>query len=105
MICRMYKALTAFAACGFVATICALILDVSVKRKSRERGAYNSMGGEKKTIGIRQSEPHMGGHELRDFGESWERRSHEGARTYKVQRPIEAKQFGYDAPLEQTSYG
>ena len=31
--------------------------------------------------------------------------SHDAARPYKVQRPIEAQQFGYSAPSEQTSYG
>ena len=31
--------------------------------------------------------------------------SHDLARPYKVQRPIEAQQFGYTAPSEQTSYG
>lgn len=31
--------------------------------------------------------------------------SYDSARPYKVQRPIEAQQFGYSAPSEQTSYG
>lgn len=31
--------------------------------------------------------------------------SHDFARPYKVQKPIEAQQFGYSAPTEQTSYG
>ena len=31
--------------------------------------------------------------------------SHDAARPYKVQKPIEAQQFGYSAPSEQTSYG
>lgn len=31
--------------------------------------------------------------------------SHDLARPYKVQKPIEAQQFGYSAPTEQTSYG
>lgn len=31
--------------------------------------------------------------------------SHDAARPYKVQKPIEAQQFGYNAPSEQTSYG
>ena len=31
--------------------------------------------------------------------------SHDVARPYKVQKPIEVQQFGYSAPSEQTSYG
>lgn len=31
--------------------------------------------------------------------------SYDAARPYKVQKPIEAQQFGYSAPSEQTSYG
>ena len=31
--------------------------------------------------------------------------SHDLARPYKVQRPIEAQKFGYAQPEEQTSYG
>lgn len=31
--------------------------------------------------------------------------SHDLARPYKVQKSIEAQQFGYSAPTEQTSYG
>ena len=30
---------------------------------------------------------------------------HDVARPYKVQKPIEAQQFGYQAPSEQTTYG
>lgn len=31
--------------------------------------------------------------------------SHDAARPYKVQKPIEAQHFGYSAPSDQTSYG
>ena len=31
--------------------------------------------------------------------------SHDDAKPYKVQKPIEAQQFGYSVPTEQTSYG
>ena len=31
--------------------------------------------------------------------------SHESKKPYRVQRPIEGKDFGYSVPSEQTSYG
>jgi len=43
MVCRIYKALFAFALLGFVSTIGALLLDVYVFRRSVARGQYNQM--------------------------------------------------------------
>ena len=108
MVCRLYKALAAFAVVGAATTLGALGLDLTVQRKGKARGVYNQMGGDVKTPVINVREVGSDGFEgrsLRNFGEGHERRSHEGAQVYKVQRPIEARQFGYEAPTEQTSYG
>ena len=122
MVCRLYKALTAFAVTGAASSIGAALLDVAVLRKSKDRGFYNQMDDSKiqvtgtagagaakddehhrrgsKGAAFEAQELHMFGH----HGEGWERRSHEGARAYKLQKPIEAKQFGYEMPSEQTTY-
>ncbi|KAI4676961.1 uncharacterized protein J4E84_009261 [Alternaria hordeiaustralica] len=51
-VCRMYKALFSFALLGFVATGCALGLDVKVMRGTRTRGVFQQLdvlnGGETK---------------------------------------------------------
>ena len=103
-ICRMYKALTAFAVCGALTTIISLFLDVQVGRRSKARGVYNQMGDVKPPI-VRLVNPDgEGTPDLRTHGEGWERRSHDGAAPYKVQKPIEAKHFQYEQPSEQNSY-
>lgn len=132
MVCRLYKALTAFAVTGAASSLAAALLDVAVLRKSRDRGFYNQMDDSKIQVaragagvgvgvGAAAREHHADddqrrrgskgaafeAQELQMFGhhgEGWERRSHEGARAYKLQKPIEAKQFGYEMPSEQTTY-
>lgn len=110
MVCRLFKALTAFAVTGAASAIGCVILDLALVRKSKERGVYNQMADRKVQITVQEEE--VGRSELdgeprpdTKFGEGWDRRSHEGARQYKIQKPIEAKQFGYEAPSQQTSYG
>ena len=44
-------------------------------------------------------------YESQGMENAWRESSHDAARPYKVQKPIEAQQFGYSAPSEQTSYG
>ncbi|KAG8532710.1 uncharacterized protein KY384_002587 [Bacidia gigantensis] len=108
MVCRLYKALTAFAVTGSAATIGALGLDLKIKREGKDRGVYDQMPGDVKAPAVLVNEMGTDGFEpqqARYIGEGHERRSHEGAQAYKVQKPIEAKQFGYEAPSEQTSYG
>ena len=89
----------------------ALLLDVSVQRKGKERGVYNQMLDIKGPTDVRSTSP-FGGR----FGGAG---SGEGAvpdvvvrepstdlqRPYKVRKPIEAQSFGYERPEEQTSYG
>ncbi|KAI9681562.1 MAG: hypothetical protein M1829_000759 [Trizodia sp. TS-e1964] len=47
MICRMYKALFAFAAVGLVSTLSAFILDIVVRRRQTSRGVYIKTKDEK----------------------------------------------------------
>lgn len=98
MVCRFYKALTAFSVTGTLSTILALLLDVHVQRKSRARGKYNQMLDIKAPTNVRSSSPfhdtvgaENGGHDVQ--------------RPYRTQRTFQAEQFGYSQPEEQTTYG
>ena len=98
MVCRFYKALTAFSVTGTFSTILALLLDVHVQRKSRARGKYNQMLDIKAPTNVRSSSPfhdavgaEHGGHDVQ--------------RPYRTQRTFQAEQFGYSQPEEQTTYG
>lgn len=115
MVCRLYKALTAFAVTGAASSMAAALLDWRVLRKSKDRGFYDQMDDSKLQVAAAKHAPDdrrgskgaFEAQELQMFGhhgEGWERRSHEGARAYKLQKPIEAKQFGYEMPSEQTTY-
>jgi len=114
MVCRLYKALTAFTVTGLACSLVALGLDLRTHRRVTQLGKYNQMLDIKAPKGnMRSSSPfHMGGDEWETgFGDgkvggnTVREPSHDGARPYKVQKPIEAQQFGYAAPVEQTSYG
>lgn len=43
MVCRVYKALFAFALFGLLATLAALLLDLHVFKRATQRGSYNQM--------------------------------------------------------------
>lgn len=99
MVCRLYKALTAFTVIGTLSTLLALLLDVRTHRQSLKLGSYGQMLDIKGPKDVNGSSPlHMQNlHEERE-GEGV------GRGQYKVQRPIEAPSLGYAAPSEQTSY-
>ena len=105
MVCRLYKALAAFAVTGCATSLGAVFLDLRVRKGMKERGMYNQMTDFKAPVEgtRRESEP---AHDKRE--DEWETlsrgASHDGTRPYRMQRPIEARQFGYEAPSEQTSY-
>ncbi|CAF9902911.1 MAG: hypothetical protein ALECFALPRED_000066 [Alectoria fallacina] len=140
MVCRLYKALTAFTVTGLVSTLLALALDLRVHKYSTLLGSYNQMLDIKAPTDLRSSSPFHGGaegfepahrresspyhtgglettydqrrdpspYESEGIETAYSHRrdpSHDAARPYKVQKPIEAQQFGYSAPSEQTSYG
>ena len=68
----------------------------------RERSPYHTGGLEASYDQRRDPSPYEGA----DTAYSHRRDpSHDLARPYKVQKPIEAQQFGYSTPSEQTSYG
>lgn len=106
MVCRLYKALTAFTVTGTFATILALLLDVRVERQSMARGKYNHMLDIKGPTHLRSSSPFGGQNEGGEVPTINVRApSSDAQRPYKVQRPIEARNFGYAQPEDQTSYG
>jgi hypothetical protein len=87
-VCRMYKALFSFALLGFVATGCALGLDVRVMRGARRRGVFQPLdvldGGERK-----RDEGEVG----RDFNPNPSAvRTHRGGDGYALPE----EQFGYN---------
>ena len=105
-VCRLYKALTAFTVTGTFATILALLLDVRVERQSMARGKYNHMLDIKGPTHLRSSSPFGGQSEGGEVPTINVRApSSDAQRPYKVQRPIEARNFGYAQPEDQTSYG
>lgn len=113
MVCRLYKALTAFTITALASSLIAIALDFRTHRKATQLGKYNQMLDIKAPNGgVRSSSPfHTGNEWDTGFGDGGNSgngaraASHDGARPYKVQKPIEAQQFGYAAPSEQTSYG
>ncbi|MCJ1229155.1 hypothetical protein MMC12_005820 [Toensbergia leucococca] len=101
MVCRLYKALTAFAITGLTTTLCAVLLDLRTYRLTTHRGKYNPMMDIKHPFPISSpSNPHDPYQPPRDIPEF----SHEITKPYKVQQTIEVQQFGYSAPSEQTTY-
>jgi len=107
MVCRLYKACTAFTVTGAVSTLLALALDLHVQRRTKERGVYNQMLDIKGPTDVRSNSPF---HQNEHLGASTpdirvREPSADLQRPYKVQRPIEAGHFGYAQPEEQTSYG
>ncbi|KAL8853941.1 MAG: hypothetical protein Q9221_001249 [Calogaya cf. arnoldii] len=105
MVCRLFKACTAFTVTGLLASLLALFLDVQTRRQSTQLGRYNAMHEPdvKRSIPIisrpePQYEPFSSQHAEQDSGDLGDRRP------YKVQESIEAEHFGYSVPTEQTSY-
>ena len=89
------------------ATLLATLLDLHTHRKSTKLGNYNPMLDVKRPIAYSISPPQPTSYsQAPDPYEAQGQRemSHDIARPYKVQRPIEAQQFGYSAPTEQTTY-
>ncbi|KAL9000674.1 MAG: hypothetical protein Q9169_000710 [Polycauliona sp. 2 TL-2023] len=105
MVCRLFKACTAFTVTGLLASLLALSLDIQTYRNSIQLGRYNAMHEPdvKHSIPIISrpapqyesftSQP--AGFASGDLGDP---------RPYRVQESIEVKHFGYSAPTEQTRY-
>ncbi|KAG7006319.1 ABC multidrug transporter C [Physcia stellaris] len=118
MVCRLFKALTAFAVTGTLTTALLTLLDLRTHRANTASGAYNAMHDIKPQIPIpRSSSPFpndpwdhpysadsYGVRSPPGYTEYQNSRSQELARPYKVQKQFEAEQFGYQAPSEQTMY-
>ncbi|CAO1597223.1 hypothetical protein XANCAGTX0491_001043 [Xanthoria calcicola] len=105
VVCRLFKACTAFTVTGLLASLLALFLDVQTHRNSTQRGRYNVMHEpdvKNSTPVISRPTPQYepfssqrAGYESGDLGDQ---------RPYQVQESIEIRQFGYSAPPEQTRY-
>jgi len=99
MVCRLYKALFAFALLGFVSTLCAMLLDIYVFRKNTSRGKYNQMRDPyaKGPVMDMHDEPvHTSyGQGPADYG-------HVDGH-YSAQQP-KNPQSGYEMPVEQFNY-
>lgn len=84
-----------------LSTAFSLFLDLRTRRTSTYRGTYNPMEDTKHLSSTNTQQqldpPQEDPYSTRSL-------SHEISRPYKVQRPIEAQQFGYSAPSEQTTY-
>ncbi|KAL9598503.1 MAG: hypothetical protein Q9219_004476 [cf. Caloplaca sp. 3 TL-2023] len=104
MVCRLYKACTAFTVTGLLTTLLALFVDVRTHRKTTQRGRYNQMDEpDAKSSAPIVSSP------IPQY-QSYSSQHAEGTgdlgvqKPYRVQESIEVQHFGYSVPVEQTKY-
>jgi len=103
MVCRIYKALFAFAMLGALTTMAALALDIYVWRKMTSRGKYSQMKDAEKPVGIgAPGQPYN----APAYSDS---RSSIALEPYTAAHTSRGDQSGYQMPEEQfnydTSYG
>lgn len=112
MVCRMYKALAAFAVIGTGASIATLLLDLDVNRKERRAGMYGMMAMPErdrddktpwqvnvKDAGVaHDSDAGMG-------GALWDGDRSGITRAWKANRTLDVNDFGYAVPEGQSTYG
>ncbi len=84
-----------------LSTAFSLVLDLRTRRIFHHRGAYNSMQDVKISLPIISNEHNFAPHQ--DYSSPGSV-SYETLRPYMMQRPMEARQFGYTIPSEQTTY-
>ena len=116
MVCRLYKALTAFVVTATACTFAAVALDARVHSAGVKRGKYGVMLEDTKhPMEADPWDASTASHQKEvegEFGNGFEGlRGGVGGgvkmdanRPYQTQKPIEAGQFGYVAPSEQTRY-
>ncbi|KAL8736685.1 MAG: hypothetical protein Q9166_000051 [cf. Caloplaca sp. 2 TL-2023] len=105
MVCRLYKACTAFTVTGLLTTLFALLHDVHTHRKYTQLGQYNQM----REPDVKRSIPMISPPTPQYEAVGSPRTEHETGdlseqRPYRVQESIEVQHFGYSAPTEQTKY-
>ncbi|KAL8922405.1 MAG: hypothetical protein Q9172_003561 [Xanthocarpia lactea] len=105
MVCRLYKACTAFTVTGLLSSLLALLFDVQTHRKSTQLGKYNAMHEPdiKRSIPI-TSRPAPRYEPFSSQPAEYASGDLGDQRPYKVQESIEVQHFGYSAPTEQTRY-
>ncbi|KAL8905053.1 MAG: hypothetical protein Q9207_002868 [Kuettlingeria erythrocarpa] len=104
MVCRLYKACTAFTVTGLLTTLLCLFLDIKTYRKATQLGKYNQMDvlDHKHPAPIISSPvpqyEHFSNQRADDTGDLGDQKP------YRVQESIGVQHFGYSAPTEQTRY-
>ena len=117
MVCRLYKALTAFVVTATACALASTVLDARVWREGQKRGKYGVMLDVKQHFGGNEADPWDAstGHTTAEepVGGNGYEPARGGAgygdttdmhKPYHVQKTIEIGQFGYAAPSEQTMY-
>ena len=112
MVCRMYKALAAFAVTGTAASIGALLLDLSVNKSERSAGVYGMMqlpdkDRDDKTP-WRDNVTDLGAARDGDAlsrGALWDGDQKGITRAWRANKTLDVGDFGYAAPEGQTTYG
>ncbi|KAI4251164.1 MAG: hypothetical protein LQ352_005026 [Teloschistes flavicans] len=108
MVCRLYKACTAFTVMGLLSTLLALALDIRTHRGTTHLGHYNRMN---EPLDVKRSPPSISS-PMPQYPPYSSQRADDSMMTgdlseYRVQREeFEVQHFrnGYEAPSEQTKY-
>ncbi len=112
MVCRMYKALAAFAISGTATSIATLLLDLKVNKTERRAGVYGMMAvperdkDDKKPWQANAND--TGAEHDRDFsmgGALWDGDRKGITKAWKANRTLDMNDFGYAVPEGQSTYG
>ena len=112
MVCRMYKALAAFAVTGTASSIGALFLDLSVNRSERRAGVYGMMQAPERDRDSktpwRDTVADLGA--VRDGdamsrGALWDGDQRGITKAWRANKTLDVGDFGYAVPEGQTTYG
>ena len=109
MVCRMYKALAAFAVTGTAASLGALLLDLSVTKNERRAGVYGMMAMPDR------DDKHPWREGIDDVGRAhdadagaggalWDGDQRGLTRPWKAQKTMDVDDFQYAIPEGQHSY-
>ena len=112
MVCRMYKALAAFAVTGTASSIGTLVLDLSVNRREKRAGVYGMMAmpdrdrDDKNLWRDTVNDVGVGhGADAGVGGALWDGDQRGITRAWKANRTLDVGDFGYAIPEGQTTYG
>lgn len=110
MVCRMYKALAAFAVTGTATGIATLLLDLHVNSRERRAGAYGMMAVPDKDDNSpwqkdvnETGTAHDGNASM--GGALWDGDKQGITRAWKANKTLDVNDFGYAIPEGQSTYG